>query len=86
MAATYKMPTIYLGSKGPHVAMVQGYLNSQHCVGEDRNPLVCDGKSGANTMHAVAQYIRNKAREGIDLGSPNGFGPLCYKSIGLDEV
>lgn len=86
MAATYKMPTIYLGSKGPHVAMVQGYLNSQHCVGEDGLPLKCDGDSGGNTMHAVDQYIRNKAKEGVDLGSPNGFGPLCYKSIGLDEV
>lgn len=78
MATTYKFPTIVKGSTGGHVATVQSILKARGFVGEDGKPLEIDGDAGNNTMFAIAAYIKARSEQGVDLGAPNGWGPLCY--------
>lgn len=78
MAITYKFGTITHGSVGEDVRLVQKILFADGFRGIDGKVLAIDGEAGDNTMHAIRCYIEARAKEGADLGSPDGWGPKCW--------
>lgn len=83
---TYKLRSVTLGDIGPHVRTVQLLLKGMGYKGKDGKPLVIDGEAGENTMFAIANYINDQKAAGVDLGDPNGWGPLCWKSLGWEAA
>lgn len=87
MAETYKVETVRMGSKGPHVLLVQEILLARGYRGADNKALKLDGEAGDNTMFAIAHYIdqRNK-QPGVDLGSNDAWGPKCWADQALPKA
>lgn len=92
---SYKLRTVMIkdgqGMTGGDVLLVQEILNARGYKGRDGRPLVLDGDTGdnyekSNTMYAIATYIKERAAEGVDLGDPNGWGPLCWADQALPEA
>ena len=83
---TYKLRSVTMGDKGPHVRTVQLILKGMGYKGKDGKPLTIDGEAGENTMFAIANYIKDQKAAGVDLGDPNGWGPLCWKSLGWEAA
>lgn len=87
MAETYKVGTVRMGSVGNDVRLVQTILKARGFRGADGNALELDGVAGENTMFAITHYIdqRNK-QPGVDLGSNDAWGPLCWADQGLAKA
>lgn len=83
---TYKLRSVTRGEIGPHVRTVQLLLKGMDYKGETGKPLKIDGEAGDNTMFAIANYIADQKAAGVDLGDPNGWGPLCWNSLGWEAV
>lgn len=78
----YKLGSVTRGDIGPHVRTVQLILRGMDYKGSNGRQLKIDGEAGDNTMHAIATYISDQKEAGNDLGDPNGWGPLCWASLG----
>lgn len=87
MATTYKLRTIEIidgvAMEGGDVLLVQEILKARGYKGRDGKPLKLDGNTGnnydtSNTMYAVACYIEDRLKNGVNLGGKNGWGPKCW--------
>ena len=87
MAATYKLRTIEIvngeAMEGGDVLLVQEILKARGYKGRDGKPLKLDGHTGndydtSNTMYAIACYIEDRLKNGVDLGGKDGWGPKCW--------
>lgn len=86
MAETYKVETVRLGSKGPHVLLVQEILSARGYRGTDNKALKLDGEAGDNTMFAIKSYIEDRVKHGADLGSNDAWGPKCWADQALPKA
>ena len=87
MAVTYKLRTIEIvndeAMEGGDVLLVQEILRARGYKGRDGKPLKLDGHTGgnyetSNTMYAIACYIEDRLKNGVDLGGKDGWGPKCW--------
>ena len=87
MATTYKLRTIEVidgvAMEGGDVLLVQEILKARGYKGRDGKPLKLDGHTGndydkSNTMYAIACYIEDRLKNGVDLGGKDGWGPKCW--------
>ena len=78
---TYKFRTIEKGMKGGDVLLVQEILKARGFKGADGKELKLDGECGDNTMFAIAAYIEQRAKDGVDLGGKDGWGKLCWADM-----
>ncbi len=87
MATTYKLRTIEIvdgvAMEGGDVLLVQEILKARGYKGRDGKLLKLDGHTGndydtSNTMYAVACYIDDRKKQGVDLGGNDGWGPKCW--------
>lgn len=87
MATTYKFRTIEIvngvAMEGGDVLLVQEILKARGYKGRDGKPLKLDGHTGddydkSNTMYAIACYIEDRLKNGVDLGGKDGWGPKCW--------
>ena len=87
MAVIYKLRTIEIvngvAMEGGDVLLVQEILRARGYKGRDGKPLKLDGHTGndyetSNTMYAIACYIEDRLKNGVDLGGKDGWGPKCW--------
>ncbi len=87
MAVTYKLRTIEIvngvAMEGGDVLLVQEILRARGYKGRDGKQLKLDGHTGndyetSNTMYAIACYIEDRLKNGVDLGGKDGWGPKCW--------
>lgn len=87
MAVTYKFRTIEIvngvAMEGGDVLLVQEILRARGYKGRDGKQLKLDGHTGndyetSNTMYAIACYIEDRLKNGVDLGGKDGWGPKCW--------
>ena len=61
--------------------VLQTLLRGRGCKGADGKELKLDGIAQENTMYAANAYMDARAREGVDLGDRDCWGPKCWSDI-----
>lgn len=61
--------------------VLQTLLRGRGMKGADGKELKLDGVAQENTMHAANAYMDARAREGVDLGDRDCWGPKCWADI-----
>lgn len=61
--------------------VLQTLLRGRGFKGEDGKELKLDGVAQSNTMHAANAYMDARAKEDVDLGDRDCWGPRCWADI-----
>ena len=61
--------------------VLQSLLRGRGFNGENGKPLELDGKAQTQTMYAANAYMDARAKDGVDLGERNCWGPKCWSDI-----
>ena len=61
--------------------VLQTLLRGRGFKGQNGKELVLDGKAQGNTMYAANSYMDARAKEGVDLGERDCWGPKCWADI-----